>query len=193
MSAKREQLLQTADRLFYHEGFYATGIDRVIAEAGVARMTLYKHFPSKDELVLAVLAYREQRYWNTLDKVLSAAKLQNERTIDATVTAHMQWLIDEGSNGCLFFKALGEYASHSARIAEFAIDHKHRFLTLIRESIQDDGLPVDHLAEPIVLLLEGATAYAQILPPVQVAEQVRKTIDILIRSVEGKNGVGYES
>lgn len=193
MSAKREQLLQTADRLFYHEGFYATGVDRVIAEAGVARMTLYKHFPSKDELVLAVLTYREERYWNTLNKVLSAAKVQNEKAIDAIVKAHIQWLIDEGSNGCLFFKALGEYASHSACIAEFAIEHKQRFLILIRQSIQEDGLPVDHLAEPIMLVLEGATAYAQVSTPVQVAEQVRKTIDILICSVEDKNGVGYES
>ena len=58
MSTKRDQLVETAERLFYREGFYATGIDRVIAEAGVARMTLYKHFRSKDELVLAVLALR---------------------------------------------------------------------------------------------------------------------------------------
>ena len=193
MSAKREQLVQTADRLFYQEGFYATGIDRVIAEAGTARMTLYKHFASKDELVLAVLAYREERYWETMNKSINAAKIQNVRAIDAIVKAHAQWLIDEGSNGCLFFKALGEYSSHSASIAEFAIDHKQRFLTFIRESLQGDGLSINQLAEPLVLLLEGATAYAQILPPMQVVEQVHKTVDILIRSIEGKSGEVYES
>lgn len=193
MSTKREQLVQTADRLFYHEGFYATGIDRVIAEAGTARMTLYKHFASKDELVLAVLAYREERYWDTINKALDAAKMQNDRAIDAIVKAHVQWLLDEGSNGCLFFKALGEYSSHSVHIAEFTIDHKQRFLTFIRRSIQDDGLSIDQLAEPLVLVLEGATAYAQILPPVQVAEQVHKTVDILIRSIADKNGELHES
>lgn len=193
MSTKRKQLVQTAERLFYQEGFYATGIDRVIAEAGVARMTLYKHFSSKDELVLEVLAHREKRYWKTLDEAISDAKVQKKKAIGAVVKAHVQWLVDKGSNGCLFFKALGEYAAHSVRVAEFAIDHKQRFLTFIQQSIQDDGLPVDQLAEPIVLLLEGATAYAQILPPVQVAEQVYKTIEILIRSAEDNKGDSHES
>ena len=54
-SEARQRVLETADRLFYQDGIRAVGIDRIIAEAGVAKMSLYKHFPSKDDLILAVL------------------------------------------------------------------------------------------------------------------------------------------
>src|SRR5437667_11635438 len=59
-SEARQRLLETADRLFYRDGIRAVGIDRIIAEAGVAKMSLYNHFPSKDDLILAVLKYREE-------------------------------------------------------------------------------------------------------------------------------------
>src|SRR4249919_1591565 len=58
-SEARQRILETADRLFYQEGVRAVGIDRIIAEAGVAKMSLYNHFSSKDDLILAVLTYRE--------------------------------------------------------------------------------------------------------------------------------------
>ena len=57
---KRDLLLGTAERLFYTEGYHATGIDRILSESGVAKMTLYKHFISKEELILAVLDARQQ-------------------------------------------------------------------------------------------------------------------------------------
>ena len=60
-SSKREQLLNTALELFYREGYHATGIDRILAESGVAKMTLYKHFKSKDELIMAALEERHAR------------------------------------------------------------------------------------------------------------------------------------
>src|SRR5262249_62305324 len=59
-SEARKRILETAARLFYQEGMRAVGIDRIIAEAGVAKMSLYKHFPSKDDLILAALKYREE-------------------------------------------------------------------------------------------------------------------------------------
>ena len=62
MSAKREQLVDTALRLFYQDGYHATGIDKIIQEAGVARGTLYKHFKSKDDLILAVLRRRDEEF-----------------------------------------------------------------------------------------------------------------------------------
>ena len=59
-SAARRRLLDTATRLFYAEGIRAAGIDRIIAEAGVAKATFYNHFPSKDDLVLAYIEEQDQ-------------------------------------------------------------------------------------------------------------------------------------
>ena len=61
-SDRREHLLDTALSLFGTEGFHATGIDKILASAGVAKMTLYNHFRSKDELILAALRRRDERF-----------------------------------------------------------------------------------------------------------------------------------
>src|SRR6218665_2250806 len=58
----RDRILVTAHQLFYRDGIRATGIDRIIAESGVAKLTFYRHFPSKDDLVLAFLDYRHDRW-----------------------------------------------------------------------------------------------------------------------------------
>ena len=62
MDRPRERLVQTAVRLFYRHGFHATGIDRILNEAGVAKMTLYKHFRTKEELILAALRHRHEQW-----------------------------------------------------------------------------------------------------------------------------------
>ena len=60
--SRRDELVETALDLFYRNGFHATGIDRILAEAGVAKMTLYKHFRSKDDLIVAALERRDERF-----------------------------------------------------------------------------------------------------------------------------------
>ena len=72
-SSKRDQLINTAQELFYREGYHATGIDRILAESGVAKMTLYKHFRSKDELIQAVLQSREQSVLGQLAALRASA------------------------------------------------------------------------------------------------------------------------
>ena len=61
-SAKRDQLIDTALELFNRDGYRATGIDKILGECGVAKMTLYNHFGSKDELILAALKRRDARW-----------------------------------------------------------------------------------------------------------------------------------
>jgi AcrR family transcriptional regulator len=60
--SRRDHLVETALELFDRHGFHATGIDRILADAGVAKVTLYKHFSSKDDLILAVLRLRDERF-----------------------------------------------------------------------------------------------------------------------------------
>ncbi len=73
MATRRDHLIDTALRLFYQQGYHATGIDRILAESGVAKMTLYKHFRSKDELILAALQLRDERFRNWLMAEMEAA------------------------------------------------------------------------------------------------------------------------
>ena len=181
MSTKRDHLVEIAERLFYRDGFHATGIDRVIAEAGVARMTLYKHFPSKDDLVLAVLERREAAYWSTLTIAVEAAARRGDEPLLAVFDAHCRWLCGEGRHGCLFLKAIGEYAGHVPRIAETAREHKRRLLAFVHGLVVPESRAgAAQLAEPLVMLMEGASALVQILPPELVAAHARAAAHDLI-------------
>lgn len=181
MTAKRDQLLDTAERLFYVEGFFATGIDRVIAEAGVARMTLYKHFPSKDDLVLAVLERRDAAYWRCLDAAVQDARAAGRPPVRAMLDAHGRWLAERSQRGCIFLKALGEYGAHSTAIADAAHRHKQAGLRFVADLLAAEGLAdAEGRARRIVMLMEGATATVQILTPEVVAEQLRAAAEALL-------------
>src|SRR5579862_3034028 len=70
-SAARERILATAADLFYRRGIHAVGVDAIVAESGVAKMSFYRHFPSKDDLIRAVLVLHDGRYWTWWDEALA--------------------------------------------------------------------------------------------------------------------------
>lgn len=174
MSSKREQLVETAERLFYAEGYFATGIDRIIAEAGVARMTLYKHFASKEELVCAALTRRSESYLKTIDATLTDTDRDAWSTATAAIDAHRHWLMVGEPRGCMFMKAMGEHVAHVPRIAELAREHKTALIERIRKHVD---MPSEDAATAftrrLVLILEGTTAMAQIQSPQVAAKEAR--------------------
>ena len=160
--SKRETLLDTAERLFYEEGFHATGIDRVVAEAGVARMTLYNHFPSKDDLVRAVIERRQGRFFAEIHRAIEARGA--ESALDAVVAVHCRWLRSVSRHGCMLIKAMGEYERHAADIHALTQRLKHDLLALIRDALALDGEPAQEApAERVLLVLEGANALVPVL------------------------------
>jgi AcrR family transcriptional regulator len=105
----RSRIVDTAYELFSREGVRAIGIDRVVEEARVAKMTLYRHFPSKDDLVLAFLQERERRWtraWleQTIEEV---APSQPERPL-ALFDALDEWFHRPDYEGCPFVRTLHE-------------------------------------------------------------------------------------
>ena len=160
--SKRAALLDTAERLFYTEGFHATGIDRVVAEAGVARMTLYNHFPSKEALIEAVLECRYRRYLDDLRN--SAQHAAPGSAVMALAERHGEWLSSVADRGCIVLKAIGEFDRHSPRIAALGRTLKRDLLASIEQALAADGLSGDAgLAERILLVLEGADALVPVL------------------------------
>jgi len=162
MSAKRERILATAERLFYEEGFHATGIDRLVAEAGVARMTLYNHFPSKEALVEAVLSRRYARY---LDDLRDAVRGRGSASaVSALAERHNEWLRTRARHGCIVLKAIAEFERHRPAIAERGRALKQELLELIGEALAADGhAPDEAMAERLLMVLEGANALAPVL------------------------------
>ncbi|HKJ95199.1 MAG TPA: helix-turn-helix domain-containing protein [Gammaproteobacteria bacterium] len=160
--SKRELVLETAERLFYEEGFHATGIDRLASEAGVVRMTLYNHFPSKDALIEAVLERRYARYMDDLRDAI--ARCESRGAIKALAERHCDWLREHASRGCMIIKAIGEFEQHNPAIAGLGRRLKDELLVLVADAVeQDTGVRDTGTSERILVILEGANALVPIL------------------------------
>jgi AcrR family transcriptional regulator len=181
---RRQHLVDTALKLFYRHGFHATGIDTILAEAGVAKMTLYKHFKSKDELILAVLRRRDELFRNWfMREVERRGRTAPERLL-ALFDVYDAWLHDEGTtHGCLFINATAEFAAQDDPIHTAAAHTKQLVLGYVRELATAAGADhPDTLARQLVLLLEGATVTAQVTGNRDAADEARQAAEILIQA-----------
>ena len=172
-SEVRQRILHTADRLFYEGGLRSIGIDRIIAEAGVAKMSLYKHFPSKDDLILAVLKYREEKLIEFFERAIERHGKRTKDKLRAFFAALKDFFESPDFRGCAFQNAMIELADPAHAGSQFVRDHKRRFQDflsgLIEESLGNEAAKV---APAVGLLVEGAivTAVIQGSPnPVDVA------------------------
>lgn len=158
-SLKRDQLVETALDLFERSGFGAVGIDRVLAEAGVAKMTLYKHFGSKDELAVAALDLKDQRFraW-FINEVERRAAQPRDRLRAIFETLHE--MVDQPVfPGCIFVRAAAEFGAADHPVHEAATEHKR----LIRQYIATLAAAAgaarpEQLAYQLAALMDGVMA-----------------------------------
>ena len=180
-STKREQLVDTALDLFYRRGFNATGIDKVLAEAGVAKMTLYNHFKSKDELILAVLRRRDERFRNWLMRfVEERAETARERML-AVFDAHDAWFKQRDYRGCMFINAAAEFPVIADPIHGIAAEHKRLVAGYLADLAKEaDAADPERLAFELLLLLDGAIVCAQVSGETNAADRARAAAEVLI-------------
>jgi AcrR family transcriptional regulator len=180
-SAKRDQLVETALELFSREGFHATGIDRILAESGVAKMTLYNHFRSKDELILAALRLRDERFRNGfMQNVERRSSDPGERLLVAFDVLG-DWLREQGFCGCMFINASAEFPGHDDRIHAAAAEHKRLMDDYLCQLATAAGYDEpETIAEQLGLLLEGAIVKAQVTGDCEAASQARRAAEVLL-------------
>ncbi len=185
-SQARERLLDTADRLFYREGIRAVGIDRIIAEAGVAKMTLYAHFASKDALILAALARREEVVLEFFRSAMEKHRKRAKSSLLAFFAALKDLLGSAEFRGCAFANALIELADPSHPGPAFVRGYKRRFAKflrgLIEESIGKEAAA--KVAPAVAMLVEGALVTSAIHGPQNVADVARDASLVLIRGAQ---------
>lgn len=159
-SAARRRLLDTATRLFYTEGIRAVGIDRIIAEAGVAKATFYNHFPSKDDLVLA---YIEEQDRLGRDAV-SALPEQPPRAMIAAVMGRVsEAVVAGGWRGCPFLNAAAEYPDPTSPVRQ-AIDARRSWHHgVLRELLEADGDPAPSVTASLLVALSDGLLEAAYL------------------------------
>jgi len=183
-SEARQRILDTADRLFYAEGIRAVGIDRVIAEAGVAKATLYAHFPSKDDLILAVLYHRESAVVAFFAEATARHRKRAKDPLRAFFAALKEWFASTGFRGCAFQNAAVELADPDHPGTAFVRGHKGRFhetlAGLVREAVGPAG---EAVTPAVAVLVEGAIVTALIDRSPAAADVARDAAARLLASV----------
>jgi AcrR family transcriptional regulator len=162
-SQRREQLIDTAIALFSKHGYHATGIDTILEKSGVSKKTLYRHFRSKDELILAALRKYDGLFRNSfMRQVDEKAHTPRERLL-AVFDVAAEWFEQNNFYGCMFINAVGEYSDPDTPIRQVC----KGFKGLMRRYIEDQCVALQApdpaaLADELALLLEGATVTAQV-------------------------------
>jgi AcrR family transcriptional regulator len=162
----RQRLLDTASEMFYRDGIRAVGIDAIIARSGVAKMSLYRNFASKDALVTAWLEDRNAFFWRRWDNAEASRagdpRGQLEAVLDmvAATASHPKW------RGCPFLNTATEFPEpgHPARAVILA--HKRDVRERLRAlAAAANARDPDLLAQQLQLLIDGAYAIGQSLGP----------------------------
>jgi len=156
----RERILATAHELFYRHGIRATGIDRVIAEAGVTKVTFYRHFPSKNDLILAYLEHRHRLWMDWLVEALERHRGRGRGTATRLVAVFQEWFGGEGYRGCAFINAVVELGGTVPEVTEIAVRHKHEVTDVIARMLPESPDLQDH-ALAITVALDGAILRVQ--------------------------------
>ncbi len=191
---KREHLIEVAAGLFNRFGYHAAGVDQVIAESGIAKTTLYRHFASKEDLIVAVLKRIDEGFRDDMRKAVDRAAATPREQLLATFDFLEDWFKDESFFGCPFIGAAGEYCERQSLIFQEAARHKRLLIDYFEGLARDAGLARPKaLAEEINLLQEGAIAVAHISGAPTAAQKAKAMAQQLIDVAAAEGGAGQNS
>ena len=177
----RDKILETAGGLFYRHGFRAVGVDTVIATSGVAKMTLYKHFPSKDALITAYLERSNESFWGWWDMVTEPFAGDPRRQLRAVFAGVAVLASSPQCLGCTFTVAAGEFPEPEHPGHRVAREHKQQVLGRLEELAVAAGLREPRtVAEQLLLLMDGAWNAARVFGPGSHAKRAGEAANLIL-------------
>jgi AcrR family transcriptional regulator len=146
----RTRILEVADHLFYTEGVRATGTEKIMSVSSVAKATFYRHFESKDALVLAYLEHRDQSFWDFLfnpnhPKDIHEALVRIDRLVNRPEVT-----------GCPFLLVASEYPDPAHPIHRRVIEHKDKLLAYLIELLKPLAIDRKAAAARLLIVIDGA-------------------------------------
>jgi len=177
----RERILVAAHALFYKEGIRATGIDKIIEQAPVSKLTFYRQYASKDDLIRAYLDFRHEKWISWFQTSLEQARGAGLLPVDALVTTLRDWFSSPDFRGCAFLNAAAELGSSDPKILETVRQHKQDMSSVLDKVFDGDAVSVGRL---LALVVDGAIVHAQMGQPIdEVMENFKASVEgILLRS-----------
>lgn len=155
----KAHILGIAGDLFYHQSIRAIGVDTIVAQAGVAKTTLYDHFPSKDDLIDAYLEEQDRIFWQNTETILSNHRGEPKAQLLALFDSFEAMILSPESLGCPFISAVSEFPELDQPGHAIALGHKQRIRARLEELARQAGVTAaDQLADQLMLILDGAFA-----------------------------------
>ncbi|MBB4684380.1 TetR/AcrR family transcriptional regulator [Amycolatopsis jiangsuensis] len=181
VSEARSRLLATATQIFYAEGLHSVGIDRIVAEAKVTRATLYRHFPSKDDLVVAYLEGVHEMEREGIDKVI-AGDLPAGDGVRAIAKSIADGIGSAHFRGCAFLNAVAEYPDPDHTVHRAVLAHREWFLRTVTDLLAQVGDTSPELAgRHFVMLRDGAMAAGCLSDPAEVCDTFLRGVDGILQ------------
>ena len=180
-ASKRDDLVQNALKAFYREGFRGIGMDKLASETGVSKTAIYKHFRTKEDLIVATLRLRDEQFRNWIVRRVETLASDPREQLLATFDALAEWFREDEFRSCMFIKASSEYQDRSHPIHATAAEHKRLVLNYLRKLAKAAGsTDPDGLAQQLLTLKEGAIVLAHLHDPETAAEHARIAAKTLI-------------
>lgn len=161
----RERIIETASDLFYNKGYNQTGINQIIAEAGVAKASMYQHFRSKEDIAVAYLVRRHAMWMGTLNDHIASQNTPKAKVI-GTFDFLIKWLIEVNFRGCGWQNIIVDLPEGQYKIKDQAVYHKSELGKWIFELLSLDSQYTNkeakQISKEIMVLVEGAIILSQI-------------------------------
>lgn len=178
---KREHLIDVAIDLFNRHGYHATGVDRIMEATGISKATLYRHFNTKDDLIVAALAKIDEAACEEMRTFVENASADPRERLLATFGQLEIWLEDQSFAGCPFMAAASEFGDDPNIVLQQVQMHKRLYLAFFEELTRAAKIPDPKtVARQFVMLHEGAVAFAQVLGAKGVAATARKAAEVIL-------------
>lgn len=152
----KDILFQKAARLFYQHGYRAIGVDTIAAESGIGKMTLYRHYPSKDDLIVAYLKDSNETFWTNFDEIVKDAVTPREKLL-AFFESLQEYVNTPACYGCPFLNVATEFPEADHPGHQIALEHKQSVRAKFRALTKEAGVREPNvLADQLFLLMDGA-------------------------------------
>lgn len=177
----KEKILETASALFYSQGIKATGVDTIVKAAGTTKMSLYKYFPSKDDLVIAFLRKRDEDFSHWFVGQVNMKASRPKDKLLAIFDVIEEWLEIPEFRGCAFINASAEFPAENNPVHRVSAEFYDKFRNYIAEQARTaHAEDAESLADQLALLIEGAIVSEQMKRHSGAIESARRAARILM-------------
>ncbi|SIS03082.1 transcriptional regulator, TetR family [Pseudomonas sp. A214] len=180
----RDIILDVAEKLIYKSGIAATGMDRLVKTAGVSRKSIYRYFANKDDLIVAALQRRDERWMHWFSSEVDKAPTPRARLLNL-FTVLKTWFDSEGFRGCAFINTSGETGDPQNPVRQVAKLHKQKLLDYVTRLCTEQGVESpEALARQLLILIDGAITVALVMGDHSAADQAQNILKSLLAETE---------